>query len=175
MFYRKINKIYDKNTITAENLSSSALGNEELQQDYDTAIRNPIGISPGDSVEGNDFKHVTESQWASHSNIIIDRLHSCAAVLFYNTAYQLIAAYHAFGGMIDANDPNAPEPDEVSLVIYAMPTLPKETDADYLSYKNIIHNLAAKYNTEKICIIDGFSPEHNGTIFANYKGQLKFM
>lgn len=173
MFYRKVNRTYSGN-ITAQDLSISVLDDQELQQDYDTAVQTLVQISPGEKVEGNDFQLLPERQWEFQTNVIIDRLHSCAAVLFYNGTYQLIAAYHAFGGMIDTDDPNAPSTDDVSFLIYATPKLPKSSDVDYESYRDVLNNLSAKYNTAKICIIDGFAPDCNGTIVANCKGQLKF-
>lgn len=171
MFYRKIDKSYGGN-LSAQDLSYNIVDEDELQQDYDTAIQSLVSISPGHTVDGNNFEQVVEGCWEYQTNVMIDRLHSCAAVLFYNENFQLIAAYHAPGGTIEISDPNTPAPDEVSFVIYATPQLPKNGDTGYTFYKEAIDNLATKYNTQKICIIDGFSI--GGAVMANCVGQLSF-
>ena len=151
--------------------------------DFAYAMEHPIQNIPVTTAGSlsNNAAHADQGIWlgsgdlAGKGNVRIPGLVSCAAVLFYNAKFVLIGAGHAAGGFIDneimTQITNTICSGDVQYIVYATPTLMGETTG---SYADSLGELEKKWDTRRICFIDGFAHHSMGMVIADMTGNISF-
>lgn len=147
----------------------------ELNQTFDAALSNSFTVPPCSAISvNNPFDMGKQGTWAGRGDLEnfdgarIWGLTCCAAVMFYEAINggqpELFTAYHAPGGYIEEGDISNIDKDSVTYVVYATPILNTEKIE---KYKNSVEVLAGKFDTDKICLIDGFN---RGEVYTDKAG-----
>ena len=151
--------------------------------DFAYAMEHPIQNIPVTTAGSlsNNPAHANQGIWlraddlTGKGNVLIPGLVSCAAVLFYDDDFALIGAGHAAGGFINneimTQITNTIPSGDVQYIVYATPTLMGETTG---SYADSLGELEKKWDTRRICFIDGFACHSMGMVIADMTGNISF-
>lgn len=168
-------------TLSVPGLFTGAVTNASGSFAY--AMEHPIQNIPVTTAGSlsNNPAHANQGIWlgtndlAGKDSVLVPGLVSCAAVLFYNADCVLIGAGHAAGGFINneimTQITNTIPSGDVQYIVYATPTLMGETTG---SYANSLGELEKKWDTRRICFIDGFAYPSMGMVIADMTGNILF-
>lgn len=175
MFYRHIDN--NNPAAIAANTAAGLLGSRlpgEAGFTFANSTAAPVQINYTNHMftVGDIVEKVPEREWRKISGkkytFMSPHMTCCAAVLFFMNNNQEMWALHAFGGNVSQDDLDECgdlTDNSVSGIIYA---LPKTIDANYAVNLTF---LATVFNTDKICIVDGFDKN----VFAAANGNIAFV
>lgn len=183
MIYCNLSNLSDHRSVTLSAPRLFAGSVTDASGGFADAMKHPIQNIPVTTAGslGNNPAHANQGIWlgaddlAGKDSVLVPGLRSCAAVLFYDAGFVLIGAGHAAGGFINneimTQITNTIPSGDVQYIVYATPTLMGETTG---SYADSLGELKKKWDTRRICFIDGFAYHSMGMVIADMTGNILF-